>query len=118
MSFEDIDDFTEEGWARTLTSCSSNAGGDEMAWDTGGGQPGGKPKYQHKQNRGSMFENGHKTKEKQPDFTGSVNVDGTIYWLNGWKELTQSGKKRISVSVQRQDEQRQSNGGQQKRASW
>ena len=64
----------------------------------------GKPKYQHKTNRGSMFENDHKTKETQPDFTGSVDVNGTIFWISGWKEMTQNGKKRLSLAVNVQEE--------------
>lgn len=63
-----------------------------------------KAPYKHKTNRGSMFENDRKTKETQPDFTGSIDVNGTIFWLHAWKEMTQSGKKRLSVSVQVQEE--------------
>jgi hypothetical protein len=63
-----------------------------------------KQPYRHKTNRGSMFENDRKTKDTQPDFTGSIDVNGTIYWLHAWKEMTQSGKKRLSVSVQVQEE--------------
>lgn len=66
--------------------------------------PNGKPPYKHKTNRGSMFENDHKTKEQQPDFTGSVDVNGTIFWISAWKEMTQGGKKRLSLSVKVQEE--------------
>lgn len=72
-----------------------------------GNRGGGKTPYRHKTNRGSMFENDRKTKESQPDFTGSIDVDGTIYWLHGWKDMTPSGKKRLSVSVQLQEERTQ-----------
>jgi hypothetical protein len=63
--------------------------------------------YQHKENKGSMFENGHKTSDKHPDFTGSVNVNGTIYWLSAWKNMTHDGKKWLSVAVKLQEERPQ-----------
>lgn len=51
-----------------------------------------------------MFENDRKTKETQPDFNGTIDVAGTIYWINGWKAVTANGKKRLSLSVQLQEE--------------
>jgi hypothetical protein len=63
-----------------------------------------KQPYKHKTNRGSMFENDHKSKDQQPDFTGSIDVNGTIYWISGWKEMTGTGKKRLSLSVKEQEE--------------
>lgn len=83
--------------------------------------PNGKPPYKHKQNRGSMFENDHKTKDTQPDFTGSVDVNGTVYWISGWKDMV-NGKKKLSLSVKLQEERPQSQQPQQtqtrQRASW
>lgn len=35
-------------------------------------------------NRGSIWKNVRKEKETHPDFTGSINVDGKEFWLNGW----------------------------------
>jgi hypothetical protein len=62
-------------------------------------------KYKHKTNRGSMFENDHKVEgDKRPDFTGSVDVNGTIFWISGWKEMTSQGKKKLSLSVKEQEE--------------
>lgn len=124
--------YDEDDWAATLAVGRTDLDrmqigeDDEMAgWENGGGngrqQQGGKPKYQHKENRGSMFENDHKTKETQPDFNGSVNVKGTIYWINGWKQMTQSGKKQISLSVQPQEERQPGSDDQsqqRKRATW
>ena len=37
-------------------------------------------------NRGSIWKNDRKEKDTQPDFTGSINVDGKEYWLNAWKK--------------------------------
>jgi hypothetical protein len=36
-------------------------------------------------NRGAIWGNKKKTKETHPDFTGSINVGGIEYWLDGWK---------------------------------
>ncbi len=77
-----------------------------MAYERGNTSSGDKPKYQHKENRGSMFDNDHKETEKHPDFTGSVNVNGVVYWISAWKGETQRGQRKLSLSVQRQDERR------------
>lgn len=36
-------------------------------------------------NRGSIWKNKKKEKDTHPDFTGSLNVDGTEYWVNAWR---------------------------------
>ena len=36
-------------------------------------------------NRGAIWKNEKKETDKHPDFTGSINVDGHDYWLNGWR---------------------------------
>lgn len=65
----------------------------------------GKTPYKHKQNRGSMFDNDRKTTEKHPDFTGSIDIEGVVYWISGWTGMTNDNRKRkISLSVQRQEE--------------
>lgn len=71
-----------------------------MPYNNGGN---GKTKYVHKDNRGSMWENDHKTTEKHPDFRGSLNVDGTVYWISGWTDM-KNGKRYMSLSVQPQEE--------------
>jgi hypothetical protein len=70
-----------------------------MAFKNGNKEP-----YKHKTNRGSMFDNDRKTKETQPDFTGSIDVNGTVFWINGWTGMTQNGKRKLSLSVQPQEE--------------
>lgn len=76
-----------------------------MAYQNNGQQQ--KQKYEHRVDRGSMFENDHKTTDKHPDFTGSVNVGGKIFWISGWKEMTASNRKKISLSVKLQEERPQ-----------
>lgn len=36
-------------------------------------------------NRGAIWGNNQKAKDTDPDYTGSVNVEGVEYWVNGWK---------------------------------
>lgn len=36
-------------------------------------------------NRGAIWKNKKKEKDTHPDFTGSLNVDGTEYWVNAWR---------------------------------
>lgn len=73
-----------------------------MAWNNAGTT---KTKYVHKENRGSMFDNDHKSTDKHPDFTGTVNVEGVLYWISGWTGMTQDGNKRkLALSVKRHEE--------------
>ena len=48
-------------------------------------------------NRGSIWKNKRKEMDTHPDFTGSINVDGTEYWLNGW--LRKAGASPESPSM-------------------
>ena len=60
-------------------------------------------------NRGSLFKNDKKTEEKHPDLSGSINIDGTEYWISGWSKVSKGGQKFISLSVrQKQEQTRQS----------
>jgi hypothetical protein len=52
-------------------------------------------------NRGVLFINNRKEKEKQPDRKGEINIDGKEYWLSGWTK----SKGVISMSVQPKEQQ-------------
>ena len=57
-------------------------------------------------NRGVLFVNNKKAEgSKQPDRTGSLNVDGVEYFLDGWLKKPQSGQPFLSVSIKRKDKQ-------------
>lgn len=60
-------------------------------------------------NRGAIFPNDRKTEEKHPDRTGSINVEGVEYFIDGWLKKTKEGKPFLSLSVKRKNKQ----GGQQ-----
>jgi hypothetical protein len=59
-------------------------------------------------NRGSLFKNDKKTEEKHPDMSGSINIDGTEYWISGWKKQSKAGTGFISLSVRPKEQTRQS----------
>lgn len=52
-------------------------------------------------NRGALFKNDRKEKEKQPDYTGKINVEGKEYKLAAWIREGNKGKfMSLSVSVE------------------
>ena len=59
--------------------------------------------YEQKPNRGSLFRNTRKETETHPDYTGDINIDGKLYWLNGWLEESKAGTKYFSLSVKPKD---------------
>jgi len=57
-------------------------------------------------NRGSIWANKKKREGKQdPDFTGSLNVDGHDYWVSAWKRRPDAGANSpaLSFSVKQKD---------------
>ena len=56
-------------------------------------------------NRGALFANDRKERDTQPDRTGSLNVDGVEYFIDGWLKESRDGKKFLSLSVKRKDKQ-------------
>lgn len=61
-------------------------------------------------NSGLLARNERKEKDTQPDFTGSINVEGVEYWLSGWTKEGKpgsklEGKRYFSLSVRRKDSQ-------------
>ena len=59
-------------------------------------------------NSGILSRNERKEQDNHPDFTGTINVDGTDYWLSGWtkegKEGSKmEGRKFFSLSVKPND---------------
>jgi len=52
-------------------------------------------------NRGVLFnERDKKVKDEDRDYNGTLNVEGTEYWLSGWiKTSKKDGRKFLSLSV-------------------
>ena len=57
-------------------------------------------------NSGVLFKNDRKTNDKQPDYTGNINVDGTDYWISSWLKDGKRGKF-LSLAVKPKDESTQ-----------
>jgi hypothetical protein len=59
------------------------------------------PKKFDDTNRGSLFNNvGGKKSDTDPDYSGTINIDGAEYRLAGWiKVSTAKGTKFLSLSV-------------------
>lgn len=55
-------------------------------------------------NRGVLFINDRKERDTQPDRTGSINVDGVEFFLDGWIKDGAKGKF-LSLSIKRKDKQ-------------
>ena len=56
-------------------------------------------------NRGAIFNNTRKETDNHPDRTGSIDVDGVDYWINGWLKKSAKGQSYMSLSVKKKDEQ-------------
>mgnify|MGYP003640990645 CR=1 FL=1 len=60
-------------------------------------------------NRGAIWGNDKKVKDTQPDFTGSIMVDGKDYFVSGWKRKADASPKSpaLSLAVTLKDQQPQ-----------
>lgn len=54
----------------------------------------------NKNNSGAIFKNAKKTNEKQPDYKGTVNVNGKDMEISLWLKESQKGTKYFSASFQ------------------
>lgn len=57
-------------------------------------------------NRGAIWPNKRKEKDTHPDFTGSLDVDGTEYWVSAWrrKKDAKDGAPSLSFSIKPKEE--------------
>ena len=56
-------------------------------------------------NRGAIYKNEKKEEAKHPDMSGTLNVNGTEYWISGWKKTSKAGTGFISLSIRPKQEQ-------------
>lgn len=59
-------------------------------------------------NSGIMARNENRKTDKHPEFSGSINVEGTDYWLSAWVNEGKpggkmEGKKYFSIKLSRKD---------------
>ena len=57
-------------------------------------------------NSGALFKNTKKQKDNHPDYTGTINVDGTEYQLAAWIKTSKAGKTYMSLAVSEKQEDR------------
>jgi hypothetical protein len=51
-------------------------------------------------NKGALFSEGDKkTTDTDRDYGGTINIDGTEYWLSAWIKTSKRGTKFLSLSV-------------------
>lgn len=58
-------------------------------------------------NRFTLFFNSEKKSERGPDWSGTLNVDGKEYFIDGWIKPTRTGGEFISGSIKDKSAQRQ-----------
>jgi hypothetical protein len=52
-------------------------------------------------NSGAIFANDRKRSETDPDRTGSLNVEGREFFINGWLKKSRDGKPYLSLTKRR-----------------
>ena len=51
-------------------------------------------------NRGVLFKAKlPKKSDNHPDYSGTVNIEGKEFWLNGWEKTSKNGNKFFSLST-------------------
>jgi hypothetical protein len=53
-------------------------------------------------NRGALFRE-QKQQETDRDYSGTINIGGTDYWLSGWVKTSKKGEKYLSLAVKPKD---------------
>ena len=56
-------------------------------------------------NSGALFKNDRKEQEKQPDYKGSLTVNGAEYWISAWLNESSKGVKYMGLKVNLKEQQ-------------
>ena len=68
--------------------------------------------FENKELSGALFKNENKTpNSKQPDFTGSIKIEGVDYRLAGWMTESRGGTAYVSLKATSPEEQAQYRSG-------
>ena len=62
--------------------------------------------FQLKEDYGSLRKNDRKEKDAQPDYTGKINIGGSVMRLGAWKNTTNDGKTYLSIKLSEFQEQK------------
>jgi hypothetical protein len=55
--------------------------------------------HEPRDNRGQLFRNSEKPTPNHPDYSGSLRAGGVDYWISGWLDESQGGRRYLSLSV-------------------
>jgi uncharacterized protein (DUF736 family) len=53
---------------------------------------------------GALFKNARKESERQPDYKGSCEIDGSEYWISAWIKESKKGEKFMSLAFSPKEE--------------
>lgn len=59
-----------------------------------------------KPNTGVLFKNSYKESDQHSDFSGELDVNGQKFWLNGWRRVSKTGTKFLSLTVKPKGEKK------------
>lgn len=54
--------------------------------------------YEINNNSGSLFKNDRRQNDRQPEYTGTVNIEGKIMRISAWVRTAKSGVKYFSLA--------------------
>lgn len=54
-------------------------------------------------NSGALFVNERRQNEKQPQYTGTLNVEGVEYWLSAWLKKSRDGRGFMSLALTKKE---------------
>jgi len=57
------------------------------------------------ENSGALFRNDRKEKDTHPDYTGTININGTDYYQSAWVKKDKNGKSYFSQSFKPKEQQ-------------
>lgn len=56
--------------------------------------------YERPKGSGVLFPAKERKTDRHPHYTGEyTDLDGTVYWLSGWRNTAKSGQKYIAIKV-------------------
>lgn len=55
----------------------------------------------NKNNRGAVWDNTRKEKDSQPDYTGSLDVEGVQYWVSMWNGEAGEKQPKFTLSLKK-----------------
>ncbi len=57
-----------------------------------------KKKFEQRDFSGALFENSRKEKETNPDYNGTVIIEGVEYWISAWDKTSAKGQPYLSLA--------------------